>query len=185
MTADRSGSEDTMAIAPIETRYAGRRFRSRLEARWAVLFDHLEIRWQYEPQGFTIDGTNYLPDFYLPGLCVWAEVKGNENDLDRRLMQAAGHGLPGGLLILGDIPAPGAEDNDWSWLHLPSFERVTLGMSAAKGRLWWALDGASAAAEWTMPLASSEHVGGVSDAYAAALSARFEWGETPNPGISD
>jgi hypothetical protein len=27
----------------IETRYAGCLFRSRLEARWAVLFDHLGI----------------------------------------------------------------------------------------------------------------------------------------------
>jgi len=44
-----------MAIAAIETRYAGCRFRSRLEARWAVFYDALGIDWEYEPQGFDLD----------------------------------------------------------------------------------------------------------------------------------
>jgi hypothetical protein len=39
---------------PIETRYAGCRFRSRLEARWAVFFDRLGIAWEYEPEGFEL-----------------------------------------------------------------------------------------------------------------------------------
>lgn len=42
-------------IAAVPTRYAGRRFRSRLEARWAVFFDALDIHWEYEPQGFDLD----------------------------------------------------------------------------------------------------------------------------------
>jgi hypothetical protein len=62
-------------IKAIETRYKGYRFRSRLEARWAVFFDHLEIPWEYEKEGFDIDGTFYLPDFYLPTFNTWAEVK--------------------------------------------------------------------------------------------------------------
>jgi len=41
------------AIAAIPTRYAGCHFRSRLEARWAVFFDHMRIDWVYEPEGFT------------------------------------------------------------------------------------------------------------------------------------
>lgn len=50
----------------IETRYKGYRFRSRLEARWAVFFDALEIPWEYEPEGFEIStGSRYLPDFKL------------------------------------------------------------------------------------------------------------------------
>lgn len=53
-----------MTIKAIETRYRGYRFRSRLEARWAVFFDALGIEWQYEPEGFELaDGTRYLPDF--------------------------------------------------------------------------------------------------------------------------
>lgn len=64
-----------MAIKVIETRYAGCRFRSRLEARWAVFFDALGLRWDYEPQGYVIDGEPYLPDFLLPGLRLFVEVK--------------------------------------------------------------------------------------------------------------
>jgi hypothetical protein len=64
-----------MTIKPIETNYNGYRFRSRLEARWAVFFDALEIRYTYEPQGFNLNGILYLPDFYLPTLNTWLEVK--------------------------------------------------------------------------------------------------------------
>jgi hypothetical protein len=54
-------------IRPIETRYKGCRFRSRLEARYAVLFDALKMRWQYEPEGFELgNGERYLPDFWCP-----------------------------------------------------------------------------------------------------------------------
>ena len=64
-------------IKPIETVYNGYRFRSRLEARWAVFFDALGIEYIYEPEGFTFpDGTNYLPDFYLPKMNTFFEVKG-------------------------------------------------------------------------------------------------------------
>ena len=56
-----------MVIKPIETRYKGYLFRSRLEARWAVFFDALGIRFEYEPEGFDLGGGDwYLPDFYFP-----------------------------------------------------------------------------------------------------------------------
>lgn len=54
-----------MEIKPIETEYKGYRFRSRLEARWAVFFDELGIEWGYEQEGFDIDGVRYLPDFTI------------------------------------------------------------------------------------------------------------------------
>jgi hypothetical protein len=55
-------------MTPIQTIYKGWRLRSRTEARWAVFFDALGIRWEYEPEGFQFaDGTRYLPDFWLPG----------------------------------------------------------------------------------------------------------------------
>lgn len=51
-------------IKAIDTLYKGYKFRSRLEARWAVFFDALELEWEYEPEGFVVgDGINYLPDF--------------------------------------------------------------------------------------------------------------------------
>lgn len=61
----------------IETNYKGYRFRSRLEARWAVFFDTLGLTWEYEKEGFDLgDGKYYLPDFWLPQVRMWAEVKG-------------------------------------------------------------------------------------------------------------
>jgi len=62
-------------IKAIETRYAGYHFRSRLEARWAVFFDSLKIKYRYEPEGFKFGDECYLPDFYLPDLNMFAEVK--------------------------------------------------------------------------------------------------------------
>ena len=48
----------------IETEYKGYKFRSRLEARWAVFFDIIGIRWEYEPAGIVLsEGPPYLPDF--------------------------------------------------------------------------------------------------------------------------
>lgn len=66
-------------IKAIETRYAGHLFRSRIEARWAVAFDHMDVRWEYEREGFEFkDGLRYLPDFWLPDLACWFEVKGSK-----------------------------------------------------------------------------------------------------------
>jgi len=61
---------------PIETYYNGYRFRSRLEARWAVFFDSAFIDYQYEPEGYVLsDGNCYLPDFYLPLFHMFVEIK--------------------------------------------------------------------------------------------------------------
>lgn len=63
-------------IKSIDTRYKNHLFRSRLEARYAVLFDALNIKWLYEHEGFELGGTErYLPDFYLPHYDLYAEVK--------------------------------------------------------------------------------------------------------------
>lgn len=112
-----------MDIKPIETVYKGYKFRSRLEARWAVFFDALEIRWEYEPEGYRIgphclepdqEGMcpdyrpypetyecmhrrMYLPDFRLPDQKSWVEVKGVAEKLDFDLLADAvdwGEGLP-------------------------------------------------------------------------------------------
>ena len=64
-----------MPLKAIETRYAGHRFRSRLEARYAVFLDKLGVAWQYEPEGFDLEAGYYLPDFYLPTLKTWLEIK--------------------------------------------------------------------------------------------------------------
>jgi hypothetical protein len=83
-----------ISIKPIETMYWGYRFRSRLEARWAVFFDAAGIEWEYEAQGFEINGRNYLPDFWLPRLKTYVEVEPNEEEAEKAkpLMQALAQG---------------------------------------------------------------------------------------------
>jgi hypothetical protein len=114
-----------MTIKAIETVYKGYRFRSRLEARWAVFFDALGVKWEYEQQGYEIKslcGNHkwlYLPDFYLPDLGAHAEVKGSldqmTDDYLRMIGYAVDYGgcLPGmadssgttaGLIFLGPLP---------------------------------------------------------------------------------
>lgn len=73
-------------IKAIETSYKGYRFRSRLEARWAVFFDHLGLQWEYEPEGFELNGgVRYLPDFWLPELKTWVEVKPVQPSREERI----------------------------------------------------------------------------------------------------
>lgn len=64
-----------MNSGAIQTRYKGYHFRSRTEARWAVLFDSLHLPYEYEFQGYKLNGTFYLPDFWFPTTKHWAEIK--------------------------------------------------------------------------------------------------------------
>lgn len=108
-----------MSITPLETRYAGCRFRSRLEARWAVLFNALRIRWEYEPQGFQTEAGPYLPDFRLYGLggdgfgkpYLWFEVKPDVGDraADPRWLAVA---VDAPLIVAYGMPRP---DDDLIW----------------------------------------------------------------------
>ncbi|MFI6496851.1 hypothetical protein [Nonomuraea typhae] len=66
-----------MNIQAVPLTYKGIKFRSSLEADWAATFDELDIYWQYEPMGLLLpSGQRYLPDFFLPSINTWAEVKG-------------------------------------------------------------------------------------------------------------
>ena len=79
-----------MSIKAIDTQYKGYRFRSRLEARYAVMFDALGLEWEYEPEGFDLgNGVYYLPDFKVkypeyygaPAFYEWFEVKGDTSNI--------------------------------------------------------------------------------------------------------
>jgi hypothetical protein len=101
-------------IRPIETVYKGYRFRSRLEARWAVFFDTLGLPWEYEPEGFELPAGRYLPDFKVryPGRdasevhFVWFEVKGDVREVTDEQwarMIEFGHTV-GDLIMLDGTP---------------------------------------------------------------------------------
>lgn len=120
-------------IKPIETVYNGYRFRSRLEARWAVFFDVLGVKYEYEPEGFELpSGAHYLPDFRVKcygtrgnitdhPFDLYIEVKGKmtQEDADK-IREFAGALVPivrdgwtyyeieHPVLIVGDIPNPEA-----------------------------------------------------------------------------
>lgn len=91
-------------IKPLETKYKGYRFRSRLEARWAIFFDKLGLKFDYEPEGYELeDGKKYLPDFWihlstelLPGWGYYVEIKAIEPTIIEReklylLAKGTGH----------------------------------------------------------------------------------------------
>jgi len=65
------------SLRPVPMTYRGVRFRSTLEADWAATLDQLGITWQYEPEAVQLpSGALYRPDFYLPEITTWFEVKG-------------------------------------------------------------------------------------------------------------
>jgi hypothetical protein len=71
-------------IRTIETRYHGRRFRSRTESRWAVFCDTLNLRWEYEEQGYVLRVTDcYLSEFKLTlpnNEIIYCEVNSDDAD---------------------------------------------------------------------------------------------------------
>lgn len=110
----------TAIIRPVETVYDGYRFRSRLEARWAVFFKSLGVRYEYEPEGFMTEAGPYLPDFRVTccakrgGDCrpfpLYIEVKGRMDAASAARIKAFSHYNAGhdrgrqALLIVGDVP---------------------------------------------------------------------------------
>lgn len=98
----------------IETVYKGYRFRSRLEARWAVAFDFLGIQWEYEKEGFDLEKDGwYLPDFWLPERKIWVEVKGTKPKKSEKdkAMALADH-TESACFIVTNIPDPFATNDD-------------------------------------------------------------------------
>lgn len=94
-------------VKAITTYYNGYKFRSRLEARWAVFFDAAGIRYEYEPEGLKLpNGLCYLPDFYLPDEKIYVEIKPPRKDAWKDISKACkfvGNGIDC-LLILPNIP---------------------------------------------------------------------------------
>ena len=116
-------------IKAIETYYNGYRFRSRLEARWAVFFDAMGIRYEYEHEGFERHlnhiepPVRYLPDFWFPEYELFGEVKGvscrgqiPREDAEKMSWMIDFNGpCSNGIVLLGNIPNPnGAVTMEWA-----------------------------------------------------------------------
>lgn len=193
-------------IQAIETRYAGCRFRSRLEARWAVFFDTLGIEWVYEPEGFVLDGEYYLPDFRLEHLDCFVEVKPAEPSERESLMaELLTKYSEKDVFIIGQIPSPevvkagccdwgyrkywgpnGGYDWPYIWCVCPWCRKIGIEFDGRGARVcgWRKHFGSEQEAR-----AASPEFNRVDDkcytfdnesiliAYATARSARFEFGE--------
>lgn len=193
-------------IKAIETTYKGYRFRSRLEARWAVFFDELGIKYEYEPEGFDLEKVGrYLPDFWLPDLGWWVEIKPKypeQSEIDKcialsnygggewRVMLIAGNPWPSEYKVLVSLPI-------FVWPEM--WQDGLLAFSGQFGECkdcgrWWLWDNEGGAQYvrlgkhiadcwWTNHDASEwksspvMNVGRVFDGYREARSARFEHGE--------
>jgi hypothetical protein len=71
--------------------YDGITFRSSLEADWAATLDSLGIAWEYEPTTVTLpSGATYVPDFHLPEIGTWIEVKGRDIPRTEKAREYAG-----------------------------------------------------------------------------------------------
>lgn len=112
----------------IETIYKGYRFRSRLEARWAVFFDEMNVKYQYEVEGFDFGDTKYLPDFYLSEQKIWLEIKPEkpstkELNKARLLKSSVDDGVAVGILygdpwVTPDSDFVGIDDTNYCLLLL-------------------------------------------------------------------
>lgn len=112
-------------LPAIPTVYRGIRFRSKLEAKYARAFDILRISWTYEEVNFMFDdGTCYAPDFYMPEIDTYFEVKGVMTEEDERkikMLSEQGNtvvvGHPDGAMTLYegkaeyDIGGPGGSES--------------------------------------------------------------------------
>jgi hypothetical protein len=100
----------------LTTYLRGRKYRSRLEARWSLFFDRLNIRYQHEPKIFE----GYLVDFFVPkqprfvaDACFEIKHPDCVESETERLFEFATLELPIYVLTdLRDWRDPSASDND-------------------------------------------------------------------------
>lgn len=123
-----SGIRESQMMQAIQTRHSdGNYYRSRLEARWAVFFNALGINYEYEKEGYVLeDGTWYLPDFWMPDLNLWVEIKGKKDDafddeLNAKLALFCKAGRSNLLLLAGNIGWDEYVDDGFTFIK-PSYE---------------------------------------------------------------
>lgn len=192
-------------IRAIETVYDGYRFRSRLEARWAVFFNALGIPYEYEKEGYDLSGYKllgddpdskspkrlgwYLPDFWLPIQKCWIEIKGRcPIDIEKATASCLAQ-MTGRRAFVQfapvPFPHPGAVNSDaalgpggWRywWCECPVCSYLGLAIEGHPERL--ACD--CSLGDLNGRLRPSYDAPRILAAYAAARQARFEHGETPS-----
>lgn len=117
-------------FSPIPTSYAGVRYRSRLEADWAATFDHLGWHAAYEAEGVQLPRGRYLPDFWLPTMRTFVEVKGPHDERLNKTAELAEAVAEWGIRVVVARPPAGMyaawegvrKGQDWLLRLCPSCE---------------------------------------------------------------
>lgn len=168
-------------MTPLETTYAGRKFRSRTEARWSLFMDACGIRHDYEADGFRLPSGPYLPDFWLQDFNLFLEIKGQEpTELERRKCIELARLSERPVLLAVGAPEPrfqitwfGGDEEEGEDLPLYVIARDRISETGfwllAEDQARW-LGGGVTALGSRGPMLS----GAIDRAYTAALSARFD-----------
>lgn len=183
-------------IKAIETTYKGYRFRSRLEARWAVFFDAIKTEWEYEKEGYDLGAHGwYLPDFWLPSLRCWVEIKPDAPTWNERSkMETLSDGTDSlGCIVYGGTPSNKmivfTNDVGESSAGSCCSEYASWARCGACGRLYidigfdrefyydtdFSMPYSYCGCRYRLPDSAS-----INQALSIARSARFEHGEKPN-----
>lgn len=184
----------------IQTHYANHHFRSRLEARWAVFFNCLGVRWEYEKEGFELSSGPYLPDFWLPDLECWLEVKpDNPDDRAKALCEELGWETERAVVLLAGSPASeeiktfcfdwkdssagtgwwGGWNDPLTW-GLRDDGELCIRANCGPNRTFHSPNCQNDFAGMLSCTLSHEGLPLIQAAYRRALSARFERGENPD-----
>lgn len=134
-------------IQALPSYWKGTLFRSRTEARWACFFDAVGLKWEYEPEGYKLgDGTPYLPDFWLPEMQMWVEVKPGTGATpsEREKVQGLVVGTQSRCLILGGAPWPTSFPLCWpadipdgyEWWDVCFSDAYTIGRADGSPRMY-------------------------------------------------
>jgi len=163
---------------PLPTTQFGIRFRSRAEARWAIFFTSLGLRWSFEHQAFGRGRLKYLPDFYLPDCRIWVEVKTGWPDDEAKKKCELLHDATGELVVIA-CNGPSLFENTlvygWPESGFWSEPMAWFEDRLDKGVLWLCGDdGEFCIGGWGSPTPHSKHSVQAAVIKAAASAAQTE-----------
>lgn len=109
--------------------FEGVRYCSRSEAKWAVVLKALGLRAYYEPSRYHLPSGTYEPDFWVPQLDAYLEVKPCNLD-DVRFAELGENRAKRVFVVSGDMP------------QIPSQRDEASVLKALSGHIWqkWPAD---------------------------------------------
>ncbi len=91
-----------------------------------MFFKNAGIQYSYEHEGFKLEGRWYLPDFWLPEIRFWFEVKGDEpRDEEQSLCEVLASQSSYDVLLAVGAPEP-REQLIWLQSRKPDEEYTSL-----------------------------------------------------------